>query len=373
MAYGEFSESAKKVTVAVSKSKISIRDVAAAAGVSLQTVSNVLNSPDRVKPETQEKVLAAIKKLKYSPNLSARRLRTNKSSTVAIRMDSSATIENLQQGFLPGYIQDEFAYNVVRAAHNRQIKVVTYAASNLEEEIEMVKSYIDSNEMDGLILTSTKVGDPRIKFLYSNRIPYLTFGRPWGSEDMYSTKHPWVDVDGSKGTELATKMFWEQGSRNIGFIGWKPLPFDKKAPLSTGDDRFLGWKDSLSKLTNRPPIKQLSVFGEESIASGRKCLLELFRKNPDLEAVICASDTLALGAFLELQTMGHYTVRVCGFDNSPVSKEFGFSSVDQNLAQVASQAFEILMGENGNQIRHVNFQKESTQAHVLLKPKLIIR
>ena len=359
--------------MASTNSKISIREVAAAAQVSLQTVSNVLNSPEKVKPETQEKVLAAIKKLKYSPNLSARRLRTNKSSTVAIRMDSSAAVENLQQGFLPGYIQDEFAYNIVKAAHNRQIKVVTYAASTLEEEIEMVKSYIDSNEMDGLILTSTAVGDPRIKFLYANRIPYLTFGRPWGSPEMYSTKHPWVDVDGSKGTELATKMFWEQGSRKIGFIGWKPLPFDKSVPLSTGDDRYLGWKQSLSKLARRAPIKQLSVFGEESIASGRKCLLELFRRNPDLEAVICASDTLALGAFLELQTLGHYTVRVCGFDNSPVSKEFGFSSVDQNLSQVASKAFEILMGENGNQIRHVNFQKESAQAHVLLKPKLIVR
>lgn len=373
MVGGELSEPTKRITVAQNNSKISIREVAAEADVSLQTVSNVLNSPDRVKPETQEKVLAAIKKLKYSPNLSARRLRTSKSSTVAIRMDSSATVENLQQGFLPGYIQDEFAYNIVKAAHNRQIKVVTYTASSIEEEIDMVKNYIDSNEMDGLILTSTKVGDPRIKFLYSNRIPYLTFGRPWGAEDMYSTKHPWVDVDGSKGTELATKMFWEQGSRKIGFIGWKPIPFDKTNPLSTGDDRFLGWKRSLSKLATRAPLKQLSVFGEESIASGRKCLLELMRKEPDLEAVICASDTLALGAFLELQNAGHYTVRVCGFDNSPVSKEFGFSSVDQDLAQVASKAFEILMGENGNQIRHVNFQKELAQAHVLLKPKLVVR
>jgi len=69
------------------KSRASIVSVAKAAGVSLQTVSNVLNFPERVRPETRDKVMQAINKLNYTPNLSARRLRSNRSSSIAVRVD----------------------------------------------------------------------------------------------------------------------------------------------------------------------------------------------------------------------------------------------------------------------------------------------
>jgi hypothetical protein len=64
---------------------------------------------------------------------------------------------------------------------------------------------------------------------------------------------------------------------------------------------------------------------------------------------------------------------VCGFDNSPTSKEFGFSSLDQNLNLVASGALDILMGDSGSEIRNIDFSVEVTNAHVLLMPRLISR
>jgi DNA-binding LacI/PurR family transcriptional regulator len=105
------------------KSNSSIISVAREAGVSLQTVSNVLNFPERVKPETTEKVLRAIEKLNYTPNLSARRLRSRKSSAIAVRVDSNASMGKGSDGLYSGYIQDEFVYELVRASEKRGIKV----------------------------------------------------------------------------------------------------------------------------------------------------------------------------------------------------------------------------------------------------------
>jgi DNA-binding LacI/PurR family transcriptional regulator len=92
-----------------------------------------------------------------------------------------------------------------------------------------------------------------------------------------------------------------------------------------------------------------------------------------LDAVVCVSDTVALGCLLEFQRISKQQISVTGFDNSPISKEFGFSSLDQNLSAVASSALEILMGDTGNQVRKVDFAGEQTAAHVLLKPILIVR
>jgi DNA-binding LacI/PurR family transcriptional regulator len=85
------------------------------------------------------------------------------------------------------------------------------------------------------------------------------------------------------------------------------------------------------------------------------------------------SDTLALGCFLEFQKLGYHEIEVSGFDNSPISKEFGFSSLDQNLSKVAQGALGILMGDTGNQIKKINYNEEQTAAHLLLAPNLISR
>ena len=95
----------------------SILDVAEVAGVSIQTVSNVLNFPERVRPRTRDQVLQAVKTLDYTPNLSARRLRSKKSSSITVRVDA-----NSSPGLFRGFIQNDFVYELIEAAENRQIK-----------------------------------------------------------------------------------------------------------------------------------------------------------------------------------------------------------------------------------------------------------
>lgn len=352
----------------------SIVDVAAEAGVSIQTVSNVLNFPERVRPKTREHVLNVVKSLDYTPNLSARRLRSRKASSIAVRVDS-----NSAPGLFKGFIQDDFVFELIEAAEKREIKVVAYTAASENSEVDKLKKFIKSRDTDGIILTSTKVNDPRLSFLEMNDVPFLSFGKPWGHANLYSTTHPWVDIDGSLGISEVTKMLWDKGCRKIGFAGWTGNGAAGPLAQSVGEDRYLGWKKTISELLGKAErssnsrLKGLEVFGEQSIESGRQASRRLLDMAADIDAVVCVSDTIALGCLLEFQRIGRQDILVTGFDNSPISWEFGFSSLDQNLAAVASSALEILMGETGNQVRKVDFANESVAAHVLLKPKLIIR
>lgn len=357
------------------KLRASIVSVAREAGVSLQTVSNVLNFPERVKPETTKKVLKAIEKLNYTPNLSARRLRSKRSSAIAVRVDSNASVGKGSDGLYSGYIQDEFVYELVRASEMRGIKVFTYTCEENENEVEKLAKLIDSREVDGFLLTSTVEADPRLKYLLDRNAPFLSFGRPWGSSAEFANSYPWIDVDGASGTRDATKMFWELGHRTIGFLGWKTSNPNLTKPKSVGDDRLLGWSQTYSHLMalkTKKSNRDLCELGVETIASARASTARLLSRHPEIEAIVCASDTLALGAQMEITNL-RKVIPVSGFDNSPTSKVFNFSSLDQNISEVASLALKALMGEEGNSILKINSPQHISEPNRIIQPRLVVR
>jgi DNA-binding LacI/PurR family transcriptional regulator len=357
------------------KPRASIVSVAREAGVSLQTVSNVLNFPERVKPETTAKVLAAIDKLNYTPNLSARRLRSRKSSTIAVRVDSNAPTGKGSDGLYAGYIQDEFVYELVRASEIRGIKVFTYTCDPSESEVEKLKQLINSRDVDGFVLTSTVEEDPRLSYLIQRNVPFLSFGRPWGSPAEFANSYPWIDVDGASGTRDATNMFWKKGHRTIGFLGWKTPNFNSANPKSVADDRLLGWSQRYAELRDLKPknlVREYCELGDETIASARAATVRLLARHPEIDAIVCVSDTLALGAQMEIAGLKK-TIPVCGFDNSPTSKVFNFSSLDQNISEVASLTLKVLIGEEGNSVRKFHSPNQITEPNLIIPPRLIVR
>ena len=357
------------------KIRPSIVAVAREAGVSLQTVSNVLNFPERVKPETTKKVLAAIEKLNYTPNLSARRLRSKKSSSIAVRVDSNAPVGKGSDGLYSGYIQDEFVYELVRASEIRGIKVFTYTCDPGENEVDKLTKLINSRDVDGFLLTSTVEADPRLKYLIDRNVPFLSFGRPWGSSAEFASSYPWVDVDGASGTRDATKMFWKLGHRTIGFLGWRTTNPSSTKPKSVADDRLLGWSQTYAELRDSKAKKSPRDYcelGDETIASARASAARLLSRHPDIDAIVCASDTLALGAQMEIASLKK-NIPVSGFDNSPTSKVFNFSSLDQNISEIASLALKVLMGDEGNSIRKIDSSKQIAEPNLIIPPRLVVR
>jgi DNA-binding LacI/PurR family transcriptional regulator len=332
-----------------------VLDVGRVAGVSRQTVSNVLNSPDIVKPETRARVEVAIAELGYRPHASARRLRTRKSATLGIRLDP------MTNG-ISGSVHDRFLHALTEQADGRGLRVLLFTATDPQDEIRQFKRMHDGADIDAFVLTSTFYDDPRTEWLIENRVPFVTFGRPWGIDDMNDPRHLWVDVDGFSGAHQATEHLLSEGIRRIAFLGWP-------SHSGTGDDRRRGWRDAMgSSGLGEAQIDELELTAEDGVGQGRDAVRALADSGVEFDGVVCASDSLALGAILVVGA----DVPVIGYDNTPVAEAIGLSSVEQPLDEVAAGALELIMGATGAEL--VDWGAlPGIPRHRLVTPRLVVR
>ncbi len=329
-----------------------IDDVARSAGVSRQTVSNVLNTPAIVRETTRQRVQDAIDRLGYAPHASARRLRTRRSSTIGIHLDPYA-------GGISGVVLDRFVHALTERAGERGLRVMLYAARSPEEEIRRMTDLRDGGEIDGVVITGTFHGDPRTGWLVERGIPFVSFGRPWGLDDVAAPAHPWVDVDGAAGTAAATRHAMASAGPRVAFLGWPP-------GSGTGDDRERGWRDTIADPASREAPRLVS---EESVALARDTVGDALGRH-ELDALVCASDSLAIGAHLAAVAAGCPRLPIIGFDNTPAAEALGLSSVEQLPERVATGVLDLLVDAAGAiAVREVT----PGTAHVLVEPKLVVR
>ncbi len=340
-----------------------VDDVARLAQVSRQTVSNVLNSPEVVRPETRERVQAAIGELGYRPHASARRLRAGTSSTIGIRLDPVAN-------GISGSILDRYLHALTEAADARGMRVTLFVAADVDDEIRHFERLRDGADVDAFVLTSTQYDDPRIAWLARERIPFVAFGRPWGAETVDDPARLWVDVDGQEGLRQSTRHLLGRGLTRVGYLGWP-------AGSGTGDDRRRGWESALQE-AGLAASDDLVTTAEEGVAPARVAIERLLgAAGPGtgaapLEGLVCASDSLALGAMMAVREAGLPHFPVIGFDNTPVASAVGLSSVDQRLGDVAAATLELLMGATGRRVRPHGEAAEG-DAHRLITPQLVVR
>ncbi len=230
-----------------------VEDVAAHAGVSRQTVSNVLNTPDIVRPATRERVLHAIDELGYRRHAAARRLRLRRSSTIGIRLDPYL-------GGISGVVLDRFVHAITERASARGMRMLVYAARTPEEELGRLAELWEGSEIDAAILTGTVRDDPRVTRLDALGLPFISFGRPWGDDDIADPTHLWVDVDGAAGTRAATRHALERGAE-VAFLGWP-------TGSGTGDDRERGWREALAEAGARGA----RIVAEDAVPDARRAV-----------------------------------------------------------------------------------------------------
>lgn len=328
---------------------VTIEDVARAAGVSRQTVSNVLNTPAIVRDATRERVQQAIDRMGYAPHASARRLRTRRSSTIGIHLDPYA-------GGISGVVLDRFVHALTERAGERGLRVLVYAASSHDEEIRRMGDLIDGGEVDAVVITGTAYGDRRIEWLTDRGVPFVSFGRPWGEED--APTHLWVDVDGAAGTRTATAHALTAGTR-VAFLGWP-------VGSATGDDRERGWREAMA---DAGAPAELRLVAEESVAQARDRVAALLEETA-IDALVCASDTLAVGAHVAAVAAQRSDLLIVGFDNTPAVEALGLSSIEQLPESVAAGTLDLLMA-GGSRIERRAVS--AGDAHVLVQPRLVVR
>jgi len=304
-----------------------LADVAERAGVSRQTVSNAINNPDLLRPDTLARVLQAIADLGYLPNRAARNLRTRSSHLIGLKFSPG------QEG-TANAAMDRFVHSLVETAADVGYHILLFAAG--DDDRSAYDDLLRATAVDAFIVTDTYLGNPQAAWLRERRAPFVAFGRPWDDD---AADHPWVDVDGAAGVALATDHLLDRGHQRIGWIGWR-----KDSRI--GEDRRSGWVRAMH-------ARELATTGlasrvEDTVASGREaaCVL-LDEAQPS--AFVCASDTLAMGVLHALQerglTPGH-DVAVIGFDDSQVAQVIrpGLTSVRQPLERVAVEIVRALDG-----------------------------
>ena len=135
-----------------------IAAVAAAAGVSRQTVSNALNAPERVRPDTLARVLARIDDLGYRPSVAARQMRTGRSQLLAMR------IEPVRDG-VNGVVGDRFLHALSEAAQRAGYRMLLCTASGDAAELAEYEQLRATMALDGVVLATTHTGDGRRAWL----------------------------------------------------------------------------------------------------------------------------------------------------------------------------------------------------------------
>ena len=327
-------------------SRATIVDVAAAAGVSRQTVSNAVNAPERVSSRTLARVTAEIERLGFRPSRAARILKQQRAGAWGLELDSRGV------GRL-GAVLDEFLVLLTGLSRRHDSHIVPFVADDPADPCPAYDDLIASRIADGFVLTDTRRDDPRPVHLTRLGVPYAAFGRLWDDPSMTN----WVDVDGAAGAERAVRHLVEQGYERIGYLGWP-------AGSPVGDERRDGWSRAGQELG--------VAHSEWDVEAHQDLGLAAAAAAPVIDAVgrggalVCASDLLAVGAWEVLAERGWAIGRdfgVVGFDDTSLAESLRLTSLRQPLDEVAERVLDVLG----------TLPDQDPSAGVLLTPELVIR
>lgn len=282
--------------------RATMKDVAALAGVSIKTVSNVVTGTVAVRQETRARVESAMMQLDFVPNLSARGLRKGRSGIIAVALPDLATA-----------FSAELMHRIVEAAHERGLAVqIEETASVPEREKELV-SRARAHLVDGLILNPIRLEDSVIK--YSDRLPPLVV---IGEVEQNRADH--VRIDSRLAAADATRHLLSRGATRIAVVG---ADDDPSVATATSRLRLEGIHDALRDAgLPRDPALEVNRL-PWSMAGGADAARTLLARGVAFDAIVALTDSLALGALHTLHDHGIRVpddVLVTGFDDVEFSK-----------------------------------------------------
>ena len=326
-----------------------IHDVARVAGVSIKTVSRVLNQAPNVRGLTRDKVVAAAEALDYRPNLSARQLASNRTFLVGMLYDDpKPTNENdyitaVQTGALQA-CRD--------AGYHLLINPCRADSPDLVQEVIGL-----SRQVDGFIVLQPLSDMQQLnESLLENGITCVRVSqRPFG-------EFPWISVADADAAEEMTEHFLRLGHRRIGFIMGHP-------DHGQSYDRLLGYRRTLER-HSIPFDNSLVRQGRFDHESGYQCARSLLSSAPAPTAIFASNDPMAMGVLSAAHEMGLDVpgqLSVAGFDDSPMARHAWppLTTVRQPIAEVARLATDELLA-------HLQGRSNGTPHHCL-RAELVLR
>lgn len=300
-----------------------IKDVAAAAGVSVATISRVLSKPDGVKTETREHVLRVIKEMNYKPNGLARQLRTQttKAVIVIVPVIDNSFFQGIVSGI--GTEAERYGYQMLIADLNSQPSLENYYFEAIRQR-----------QVDGIISLSANMAQ-KLETLITEKYPLVMAAQ-------YVSKHtiPSVSIDNAAATKALMTHLIRLGHKKIAHITVSPV----QVPYL---DRLNTYIDMLEEY-NIPVDEELICYGSPTIQGGYDQMLTLLARGKAFTAVFAAGDTMALGAMKALKDKGIRVPEDCavvGFDDIDFSAfcEPALTTIRQPKKMIGKLAFQKLL------------------------------
>jgi DNA-binding LacI/PurR family transcriptional regulator len=340
--------------------RVTLKQVALAAGVSYQTVSKVLNRQKQVSPETEARIWSAADLLGYHPDDQARNLRLRRSRMIGYSWNASPSDpRHPPPDAALNPILDQFLQSMVKAAGCAGFFILPFPPSEARDPIAAYRSLMNTGRVDGFVLSSLIFDDPRLSLLQEQGFPFVAFGR-----SNPECEFPYVDVDGAAGLRMATEHLIRQGHCAIAALAWPETS-------CTGQDRLAGYLQAM-QAAGLVPQPHWIARGEGSFAFGyaatQRWLNLSAAKRPT--GVVALNDMMAIGAMRAAQERGlsiGTDLAVVGFDDLPMVQHLtpALSSVRQPIWQVGRLVVDMLCALLEGKPVH--------NPHILLAPELFVR
>lgn len=303
-----------------------INEVAERAGVSIKTVSRVMNNEPNVRDETREKVKLAVSALKYKPNLLARSLAGAKSYLIGLLYDNpnAAYIQDLQTGIIQRC--REQGYHLLCEPQD----------STSEDLAREIGGFLATIRVDGVILTPPLSDHPAaLEALEAAQVPFVRL-----SPQAYPDRAAQVRMDEFGAAYQMTQFLIHHGHTQIGFVMGHPNH-------SGAQKRYEGFVRALREIGKEPRTEWVKQ-GYFTFDSGLEAARYMFKTAKKPTAVFAANDDMAFGVMAYLQSEGLKVpedVSVCGFDDVPGCRLVWphLTTIKQPVIQMAYAAADLLL------------------------------
>ena len=320
-----------------SSSKATINDVAKLAGVSIKTVSRVVNREPNVRPTTQVKVEEAIRRLQYRPNLSARNLASTRARLILLVYDDPGAYETPSTGFITS-MQQGALFACKENGYELLIHPCHYRDKGVREELTRV---IERTRPTGIVLAAPLSNMPDIvETVRRTGVPFvpLSRGKDCGDEFAVATNDRIFSCE-------MTSYLASLGHKRIGFICGN----QHHAAVA---NRYRGYQDGLAD-AGLELDESIVVRGDNSIGSGEAGAAELLDRDNPPTAIFAANDDMAAGVIREALRRGISIpgqLSVAGCDDTSLAKQIypSLTTIHQPLAEMAQTATEALIDDNSS-------------------------
>ncbi|HVM71123.1 MAG TPA: LacI family DNA-binding transcriptional regulator [Anaerolineales bacterium] len=308
------------------KKNPTIYDVAEHAGVSITTVSRMLNDPNKVNTETRKRVLASIDALGFVPKAEARARALQRNGRIGVITPFFTA---------PSFIQR--LRGIAAALSPKNYELVIYTVDSTNHLQRYLSTLPLTGNLDGLIILSLPVGDTEAQRLIEHGLPAVLIEYP--HHDLNC-----VEIDDVEGGRMAASYLLKKGHRRIAFLGDTDLPEYSIHPVSL---RLSGFRQALKEAGIDLPesLVRLAPYTQEQTRQMAKEMLNL--PSPPT-AIFAATDFQALGvlkAARQLNVRVPEQLAVIGFDDLDMAEYADLTTISQHLDESGSLAVEILIAQ----------------------------